>query len=51
MKCKTKREMTDIRVKKFKNYMAQGKCVECGTKICRSLKSEDARKLLEKTAS
>ena len=48
VKCRTRREMKDIEVKKFRAYMAQGTCVECGTKMSRTLKSEDARKLLEK---
>ncbi len=47
MRCKTQREMKDVKVVRTKRggYMAKGKCVKCGTNMCKILSKEQAEKL------
>ena len=43
VKCRTKKDMLEVGVVVAKNgrRMAKGKCVICGTKMCKFLKKEE----------
>ncbi len=47
MRCKTNREMKDVKVVRTKRggYMAKGICTSCGTKMAKILSKEQAEKL------
>ena len=42
VKCKTKREMMNVNVRKIRAWMASGNCAVCGTRMSRTMKESDA---------
>ena len=49
MKCKTKREMKDVKIVQTKRggYMAKGTCKECGCKMCAMMSKDNAEKAIK----
>lgn len=49
MKCKTDKKMKDAQIVQTARggFMAKGKCVDCGTTVCRMLSKENAEKAMK----
>jgi len=49
MKCKTDKKMKNAVITQTARggYMAKGKCVDCGTTVCRMLSKENAEKAVK----
>ncbi len=49
MKCKADKEMKNAEIVQTARggFMAKGKCVDCGTTICRMLSKENAEKAIK----
>jgi len=48
VKCKAKKEMKDVKMTQTKRggFMAKGKCVTCGTTMCKIMSKDNAEKAM-----
>ena len=48
MKCREQKDMKDVEMTQTKKggYMAKGKCVTCGTTICKIMSKDNAEKAM-----